>query len=116
MDESVNVADLKEEVQKFVHERKWESYHTPKDLSIALSIEAAELMEHFLFKDHSTEEIVEDSALLEKIGDEIADIFIYLLSLVNTLGVDLSDLFIRKMEKNRKKYPAEEFQGNYTKR
>src|SRR5271157_490594 len=116
MDESVNVADLKEEVQKFVHERKWESYHTPKDLSIALSIEAAELMEHFLFKDHATEEIVEDSALLEKIGDEIADIFIYLLSLVNTLGVDLSDLFIRKMEKNRKKYPAEEFQGNYTKR
>ena len=116
MDDDTTLATLKEEVRKFVHERKWESYHTPKDLSVAISIETAELLEHFLFKERSTEEIVEDPELLEKIGDEIADIFIYLLSLVNTLGVDLSDMFANKMIKNRKKYSKDEFQGNYEKR
>jgi NTP pyrophosphatase (non-canonical NTP hydrolase) len=116
MDEEVTIAKLKEDVRNFVRERQWESYHTPKDLSVALSIEAAELLEHFLFKEPSTEEIKEDPQLLEKIGDEMADIFIYLLSLVNTLGVDLSDTFTNKMVKNRKKYPDSEFQGNYEKR
>ena len=64
---------------------------------MAIAIEASELMEHFLFSQRTTADVVADPALLEKVGDEIADVFIYLASLVATLGLDLSDLFFVKM-------------------
>lgn len=117
MDDSTTITELKDEVQGFIHERQWESYHTPKDLSMAITIEASELMEHFLFSQLSTGDVIADPALLEKVGDEIADVFIYLMSLVTALGVDLSEIFRAKMVKNRNKYPVMEFhEGNYEKR
>ena len=107
---------LREEVAKFIKERQWTKYHVPKDLSMAIAIEASELMELFLWKQVSVQDVVKDPILKEKVADEIADIFIYLLSLVNTLDFDLSDIVSKKMVKNRAKYPSSEFQGNYEKR
>ncbi len=116
MDAEQNIKGLREEVSKFVKERQWTKYHVPKDLSMAIAIEVSELMELFLWKQVSAADITKDPILKEKVGDEIADIFIYLLSLVNALGLDLSDLVTMKIAKNRKKYPASEFQGNFEKR
>ncbi len=116
MDAEQNIKGLREEVAKFIKERQWTKYHIPKDLSMAISIEASELMELFLWKQLSAIEVVKDPSLKENVGDEIADIFIYLLSLVNALDFDLSDVVSKKIAKNRAKYPTSEFQGNYEKR
>ncbi len=116
MDAKQNIKGLREDVAKFIKERQWTKYHVPKDLSMAIAIEASELMELFLWKQLSATDIVKDRNIKEKIGDEIADIFIYLLSLVNALDFDLSDVVSKKITKNEAKYPSTEFQGNYEKR
>jgi dCTP diphosphatase len=116
LDAEQKIRGLRDDVAKFILERQWAKYHVPKDLSMAIAIEASELMEIFLWNQLSAADVVKDPNLKEKVGDEIADIFIYLLSLVNTLKVDLSDLVMKKMAKNRAKYPSSEFQGNYEKR
>ncbi len=116
MDADQRIKGLRADVAEFIQERQWTKYHIPKDLSMAIAIEASELMEIFLWNQVSAQDVIKDPNLKEKIGDEIADIFIYLLSLVNTLNFDLSDLVAKKMVKNRAKYPSSEFQGNYEKR
>ena len=108
-DQNTPISHFKKEVQKFVDERNWTKYHTPKNLVQALNCEAGELSQLLLFKDHNREEIKNDKKLLSKISDEIADVFIYLISLINTLDLDLSQVFREKMEKNKKKYSIKEF-------
>lgn len=113
-DVSTNVSALRELVRDFVAERRWERYHTPKNLSMALSVEVAELQEHFQWWDER--EIatrLEDAEERRRVGEEIADIGAYLFSLVNALGMDLSELMADKMRKNALKYPAEGNQGEY---
>jgi NTP pyrophosphatase (non-canonical NTP hydrolase) len=69
-----------------------------------------------LFKDYSLETIRKNKEILERLSDEIADVFIYLISLANSVDVDLTDIFIKKMEKNRNKYSTDEFNnGSYRK-
>ncbi len=116
MNENNNCKDLhtsisffKKEVKKFVEDRNWSKYHTPKNLVQAINCEAGELSQLLLFKDYKKEEIRNDEKLLTDISDEIADVFIYLISLINILDLDLSQLFIRKMEKNKRKYSSKEF-------
>jgi dCTP diphosphatase len=89
-DYNTPISFFKLKVQKFVRERRWTKYHTPKNLIHALSIEVAELSEIFLFKDFSLENIKSDKNLLENISDEIADVFIYLTSLLNSIDLDLT--------------------------
>jgi len=115
-DNNSSVSFFKNEVQKFVRDRNWTKFHTPKNLIQALSIEVSELSEIFLFKDISLDTINSDKELLEKISDEIADVFIYLVSLVNSINLDLTSAFIKKMEKNKDKYSVDEFNnGSYQK-
>ena len=115
-DNNTSVSFFKNEVQKFVRDRNWTKFHTPKNLIQALSIEVSELSEIFLFKDISLETINSDKELLENISDEISDVFIYLISLVNSMNLDLTSAFIKKMEKNKDKYSVEEFNdGSYQK-
>jgi len=115
-DNNTSVSFFKNEVQKFVKDRNWKKFHTPKNLIQALSIELSELSEIFLFRDISLGTIKSDKALLENISDEIADVFIYLISLVNSLNLDLTGAFSKKMEKNKKKYSKDEFNnGSYHK-
>lgn len=116
-DQNSTISFFKSGVKKFVENRNWTKYHTPKDLALAISIEAAELSEHFLFKERSVEEILNDKELLNNISDEVADVFIYVISFLNSLNIDLTQSFIRKMEKNNRKYPVDEFnKGNYYKK
>lgn len=116
-DSNTPISKLRDKVKKFVEDREWTPYHTPQNLIQALQIEAAELSELFLFKDYSLEDVLSNETLLEEVSDEIADVFIYLISLINTLNLDLTEIFYKKMEKNNQKYSVQEFNnGKYYKK
>ena len=108
-DPDTPISFFKKEVDHFIVKRNWTKYHTPKNLIQAIQIEAAELSEIFLFKDFKKEDIMSDKKLLGNISDEISDVFIYLISLINALGLDLTEILVNKMEKNRAKYTLDEF-------
>ena len=114
-DSDTSIKGLRELVSDFVKERDWEQYHTPKSLAIAISIESAELLEHFLFKQEET--LALDDPKFDHFTEEMADIFIYLMSLSNNLEIEnFSEIIFQKMEKNKKKYPSDQFSGtNYRK-
>jgi len=112
-DNNITISYFREQVNNFIEERKWKKFHTPKNLIQALGIEVAELSEIFLFKDYSIDEIQKNEELLDNISDEVADIFIYLISLVNSLNLDLTEISLNKMLKNRKKYSIKEFNDGF---
>jgi NTP pyrophosphatase (non-canonical NTP hydrolase) len=113
-DNTTLVASLKEAMARFVRERDWEQFHSPKNLAMAVSVEAAELMEHFLWIDGETSRgIVNDPFQLEQVADEVADVTWLVLALCNSLGLDLSAALERKMAKNVLKYPADKCRGRY---
>ena len=109
-DSQTTLQDLKDRMASFVHERDWEQFHTPKNLAMSIAIEAAELMEHFQWLTiEESKSLCSDH--LSDIGEELADIIIYSLSLTNTLGLDLSQIVSDKMDKNIRKYPADKVKG-----
>jgi dCTP diphosphatase len=113
-DNTTVVASLRESMARFVAERDWEQFHSPKNLAMALAAEAAELMEHFLWINNETSHaVVRDVVQLEQIADEIADVAGVVFALCNALGLDLSDAIARKMSKNALKYPVEKCRGRY---
>ena len=113
-DSTTTVAALKDAMRRFVAERSWESFHSPKNLSMGAAVEAAELMEHFLWMDNdASRQVANDAAKREAIADEIADVACYLLAMSNTLGIDLSEAILAKLAKNELKYPAEKYRGKY---
>jgi len=113
-DTSTTVASLKDAMRRFVAERDWEQFHSPKNLAMGLSVETAELMEHFLWIDaEASRRVVENNAELEEVADEMADVACYLLALTNVLNIDLSDAILRNLEKNAQKYPVEKCKGRY---
>jgi len=115
-DATTTVQQLKEIMRSFVAERDWQQFHSPKNLSMSLAIEAAELMEHFQWIDvPASRQVKDDPAKLAAIGEELADVLCYALALSNELGLDLSDTIRAKMLKNAAKYPAAEFKGRYGK-
>ncbi len=95
-------SDLKEMIISFIAERDWDRYHRPKDISMALSIEAGELMELYLWDREPDREELED---------ELADVFFFLLDMSIKEDVDLSAALRKKIEKNRSKYPASLVKG-----
>jgi NTP pyrophosphatase (non-canonical NTP hydrolase) len=101
---------LLEKMMSFRHDRNWEQFHDPKNLSMALSIEAGELMEHFLWI--SKEDVTNFSdEKKQEISEEISDVFIYLSYLAHGLGIDIEKSVERKLELNAKKYPIEKSSG-----
>ena len=113
MDDKSTVSTLKREVSRFRDDRDWLKFHNPKDLSIALSIESSELQELFLWKDiEQVRKMRENKKQLQRIKEEMADVGIYLLSLADVLGVDLSDAVEEKLVKNSKKYPIAKSKGS----
>jgi NTP pyrophosphatase (non-canonical NTP hydrolase) len=95
----------------FRNERNWEQFHNPKDLALALSIEAAELNELFLWKNQEEVKKIE----LERIREELADVFAYALMLAEKYSFDVSEMVLGKMVKNAKKYPVEKSKNLATK-
>ncbi len=113
-DTTTTVQELREAMARFVRERDWEQFHSPKNLVMGLSVEAAELMEHFLWvENEASRQVAADPAKMGEIADEMADVACYLLALSNTLGIDLSDAIQRKLVKNALKYPVEKCRGKY---
>lgn len=115
-DAQTTVAALKEVMREFVAEREWEQFHSPKNLAMSLAIEAAELMEHVQWLEATaSRELANDEVRKVAMGEEIADVFCYLLALCNVLDLDLTQTMLAKMQKNREKYPAAAFRGRYGK-
>lgn len=106
-DQTTTVADLREAVRQFAADRAWEPYHSPKNLAMALCVEAAELLELFLWRSSDdSRRAAQDPAQRSAVGDELADIFNLLLNLSLQLGIDLSDTLEAKLVKNAEKYPV----------
>ncbi len=106
--------ELIKKLRIFRQERNWEKFHKPKDLAMAAAIEAAELMEEFLWK--NDEEVVNKIRKdKERIADEIADTVVYLMLLADDLEIDMYEAIERKMQKNAEKYPVEKCHGRSTK-
>lgn len=105
---------LEKLVIKFRDERDWKKFHNPKDLSISLALEAAEVLEHFQWK--SPKEI-EQHIKTQKaaLADELADVLKYLLLLSHELKIDLIKAVPKKMEKDSQKYPIEKSRGKHAK-
>ncbi len=103
--------EIRAKIRAFRDERDWKQFHNPKDMAIAISIEASELLENFLWKppDELDERVIEKR---ESIEDEIADIAIYLVELADNLDIDLLDVIEKKIEKNESKYPASLVKGS----
>ena len=101
---------LTEMVLKFRDERDWKQFHTPKDLAMDISVEAGELLEHFLWKDRrAVKKIVKEKK--KEIGDELADVLHGVILLSEELKIDLVKVFHQKMKDNAKKYPVEKVKG-----
>lgn len=96
--------DLQDDLLKFRNERNWEQFHNPKDLALALSIEAAELNELFLWKKP-------EEANIEKVKEELADIFAYAILLAEKYDLDINEIIKNKISKNAEKYPIDKAKG-----
>jgi dCTP diphosphatase len=116
-DSNVTIQDLKNLLIEFRDERGWAKFHDPKNLAEAISIEAAELLELFLWKTPKEIEssLKSNSALKRAIHEELADVVCFSLSLANSLNVDLSKIVTSKIESNKKKYPIAKVRGIATK-
>jgi dCTP diphosphatase len=111
-DAKTTVAELRARVLAFVHERDWEQFHSPKNLSMALAAESGELMEHFLWSDSpASQAVAQDPKKRPAIEAEIADVVIYALEFANICGIDLAAAIETKMAANAKKYPIEKARG-----
>jgi len=113
-DTTTTVAELRKLIREFVAERNWEQFHTPKNLAMSISIEAAELMELFQWTDpaeSARRAAVEPSRT--RLAEELADVLCYALSLANAADLDLSEAIRAKVQKNRAKYPTEEFRDRF---
>lgn len=109
-----DIAGLQKLIKKFVDERDWNQFHNPKDLAISLSLEAAEVLEHFQWKN---EEEMAEHVINHKddLGEEIADVLYWVLLLSNKINLNLTDAFEKKMQKNEAKYPVEKAKGSHKK-
>jgi len=102
---------LREAMRRFAAERDWDQFHSPKNLAAALSVEAAELLEHFqwLTEDASRSLPTEARA---RVAEEMADVLLYLVRLADKLDVDLVAAAVAKVERNAQKYPVEKSRGS----
>jgi len=107
-----NLDDLQKKIIAFRDERDWKQFHTPKDMAISLALEAAEVLEHFQWKNEA--EIAEYlKTNKEDIGDELADVLWWVLLMSHDLGIDILEASERKIEKTAKKYPVEKSKGKH---
>jgi len=102
--------ELQSAMRQFAQERDWEQFHSPKNLAMALSIEAGELMEHFQWLTETQSRNLSDEHKAQ-VGTEIADVLLYLLRLCDVLQIDPADAARGKLALNAKKYPVELAKG-----
>ena len=100
-----DIEDLRQAIIKFTQERDWDQFHNGKDLALALSIEAAELNEAFLWKDVSEVNV-------EKVKEELADVFNYAILIADKYDLDIKQIVLDKLRLNEEKYPVAKSFGN----
>jgi NTP pyrophosphatase (non-canonical NTP hydrolase) len=106
-----DLESLKMRLRDFAAAREWDQFHSPKNLSMALIVEAAELVEHFQWLTEDQSRSLEPTQL-EQVQEELADIQIYLIRIADKLNVDLIEAVEKKIEANAKKYPPEKVRGS----
>lgn len=100
-----DIKKLTKKINKWVSDRNWEKFQKPKDLAISLSLEAAEVLEHFQWKNEpAVKKHIRENK--EELADELADVAIYLLKLADKTGIDLGEAIVKKLAKASKKYPV----------
>lgn len=110
---SINVEAINLEMNQIIEERDWSQFHSIKNLSMALSVEVSELVEIFQWQsEEASNKLSENELLKEKVGEEIADIFLYLSRIALKSGIDIEAAVFDKIKKNREKYPVEKSKGN----
>lgn len=114
MSSNKSLSDLQKQIRKFCDDRDWDQFHNPKDLAISLALEAAEVMEHFQWK-NAKEMEAHIKSQKQAVGEELADVFYWVLLLANKMDIDLVEAFEKKMIKNEAKYPVEKAKGNHKK-
>jgi NTP pyrophosphatase (non-canonical NTP hydrolase) len=115
-DHTCTIAQLKKQIRHFVDERDWNQFHTPKDLAIGLSIEAAEVLEHFRFRsDKEIAQRLTEESSLKDIGHELADVLYFVLLMCDRFGIDSAQILEEKMAISAKRYPVEKSRGNNAK-
>jgi dCTP diphosphatase len=108
------ITSLQQQLRQFARERDWEQFHTPKNLAMALTIEAAELQEVFQWLTAEQSAELDDKQRAQA-AEELADVLLYLCRLADVLGIDLAAAAQAKLERNAKKYPAERVRGSSAK-
>lgn len=110
---NIDLKKLNQDIEQFVKDRDWDQFHSVKNLSMALNVESAELMEIFQWlTEEKSNQIKNDPKLLSKVEDEVADVFIYLMRILSKTEIDLEKAVRNKMQKNADKYPVELSKGN----
>ena len=99
-------------IREFAQERDWEQFHTPKNLAMALSVEASELVEIFQWMTPEESAVVMSGENAQDVRDEVADILTYLLRFVDVTGIDLDEALTTKAHRNAQRYPADDFRGS----
>ncbi len=107
MSDSIN--ELVKKVAAFRDDRNWKQFHTPKDLAISISLEAAELLEIFQWSGADTE--ADTDKKLAKVKEELADVLMYCFLMADRLGLDISEIVDTKLEANNRKYPVDKAYG-----
>ena len=110
----MDLEKIKRIIREFSSERNWDKYHTPKNLSMALSVEASELVEIFQWLTQEESKNI-DPKDIQSVKDEVADILIYLIRIADKLDIDLEEAILEKIKKNSEKYPVELSKDNAVK-
>ena len=111
---STDLHQLQAELRKFAKDRDWDQFHSPKNLAAALSVEAAELLEHFQWLTEEQSKALSQDRL-DQVGEEIADVLLYLVRLSDKLGIDPMEAAKRKLIRNAEKYPIDRAKGSIKK-
>lgn len=106
--------DLRNRVNAFVEERDWSQFHSPKNLAMAMIVEAGEVVEHFQWMKEK-ESLMLNAEKKEQVGQELSDTLVYLLRIAEVCGIDLIDAANRKIDQNAKKYPVDKVKGSNAK-
>lgn len=110
----MTVEEITRQIRAFRDERDWAQFHNPKDMAIGISVEAAELLQHFLWKTKEESEARARKHIAE-VKEEIADIAIFLFELADNLGLDLLEIMAEKLQVNAVKYPVSKVKGKHLK-
>ncbi len=112
---SDSLAAIQKAVRNFRDARDWRQFHSPKNLSMSIAIEAAELMEHFqwLTNQQASALAQTDAEARQAIAEELADVLIYCFSLADVLNCDVAEIILDKLAKSGQKYPVESYRGRF---